>query len=432
MSGIPNAYLQRHALYPPQIAEPPARGLGLVVTIPSLAEPRLLTTLDSLAACAAPRCAVEVLVGVNASECAPSDLLRRNARSLEEAARWIREHPAAPFRCHLLHFSGLPTRHAGVGLARKLVMDEAVVRLHAAGNGRGAIAGLDAVCRCAPDYLRALERYFGAHPAMEACSLYFEHDLDAAETPSLRRGIIHYELFLRYFKLALEFCGHPFAFHTLGSCMAVRADAYQRQGGMNRRKAGEDFYFLEKFMKLGGFGEIRDTTVYPAARQSRRVPFGTGRAMHEWLEREGRPEPVHHPGIFMDLRSFLARVDTLYGLPGRGLEDFLAELPAALGAYLREVAFPQRLAEIRANSASAESFRKRFFRWFDRFRVLKYVHFASGRHYAPMPLADAVTGLLAWQGLCDQNQAVDAGPEELLLHLRRMEREGERLPLQLA
>ena len=38
--------------------------------------------------------------------------------------------------------------------------------------------------------------------------------------------------------------------------MAVRADAYLRQGGMNRRKAGEDFYFLNKFMVLGGYGEM--------------------------------------------------------------------------------------------------------------------------------------------------------------------------------
>ena len=61
--------------------------------------------------------------------------------------------------------------------------------------------------------------------------------------------------------------------------MAVRPEAYMKQGGMNRRKAGEDFYFLNKIMSLGGFGECAETTIYPSPRTSKRVPFGTGQAV---------------------------------------------------------------------------------------------------------------------------------------------------------
>jgi hypothetical protein len=45
---------------------------------------------------------------------------------------------------------------------------------------------------------------------------------------------------------------------------------------MNRRMAGEDFYFIQKLLPAGGFFNLNQTTVYPSPRSSARVPFGTG------------------------------------------------------------------------------------------------------------------------------------------------------------
>jgi hypothetical protein len=50
---------------------------------------------------------------------------------------------------------------------------------------------------------------------------------------------------------------------------------------MNTRQAGEDFYLLQKFIEIGSLQEIRNTAVYPSSRTSLRVPFGTGKAMHQ-------------------------------------------------------------------------------------------------------------------------------------------------------
>ncbi|MEZ4848575.1 MAG: hypothetical protein R3B93_08135 [Bacteroidia bacterium] len=69
------------------------------------------------------------------------------------------------------------------------------------------------------------------------------------------------------------------AFHCVGSSMAVRSIAYQKRGGMNRRKAGEDFYFLQKFIAEGTLAELSTTKVIPSPRASEKVPFGTGRAI---------------------------------------------------------------------------------------------------------------------------------------------------------
>ena len=82
----------------------------------------------------------------------------------------------------------------------------------------------------------------------------------------------------------MTFAGLPYSYHTIGSAFAVTAKAYARQGGMNRRKAGEDFYFINKLIKGENFGEITNTTVFPSPRTSNRVPFGTGKAIVDALK----------------------------------------------------------------------------------------------------------------------------------------------------
>lgn len=423
-----DSYFVRHGFCPPRIARPPAPGLGMVVVIPALAEPELTTTLASLRSAQAPPCPVEVIVVINAPEDAPEDVRRANARAMAGARRWIAAHECGALRFHLLDFPALPKKHAGVGLARKIGMDEAAARLEAAGNARGIIAGLDADCTCAPGYLRALQRHFARNADSPACSIYFEHDIAAVGDPRLREGIVHYELFLRYYNLGLKFAGHPFAFHTLGSSMAVRADAYQAQGGMNRRKAAEDFYFLGKFMALGNFSEIRDTVVYPSARASGRVPFGTGRAMGQWLEGAGSLRHAYHPRIFMELAQFLGRAEQLHEFSEGDLKRFLARLPPGMAAFLSQARFVEKWREMRANSAAPHTFMQRFYRWFDRFRVLKYVHFADARRRPRPLLTRAFADLLAWQGLCQPEAASRADASALLHHARRMERQGKPLP----
>ena len=94
--------------------------------------------------------------------------------------------------------------------------------------------------------------------------------------------------------------------------MGSRASTYALSGGMNRRKAGEDFYFLHKIGPLGKIVAVRNTAVYPSARLSDRVPFGTGKAQQEWLVQSNRHRFLYHPQIFEDLRSFLNAIPAWY------------------------------------------------------------------------------------------------------------------------
>lgn len=391
-------YFDKNALFPPLIGVASESGLSSVVTIPCHDEPDLLRTLDALAACETPPKPVEVIVVINGPENAPEEVKQRNADTYSQALAWAARHSRPGLQFYPLHFPDLPSKHAGVGLARKIAMDEAARRLENAGAPRGVIACLDADSLVQPSYLQALQRYFNRRPACPAAGIYYEHPLAGNDyAPEIYEAIARYELHLRYYVQALRWAGLPTATQTVGSAMAVRADAYQSQGGMNRRQAGEDFYFLHKFTPLDGFGEITATTVIPSPRSSHRVPFGTGKAVGDMLA--GNAFSTYSPLIFKDLKVFLDKTDQWFDLSdavflqqnataAAELDHTLRALPPAVFTFLEKESFREKLREIRRNTATPAAFRKRFFRWFDPFLAMKYVHHARDHFYANIPVED--------------------------------------------
>lgn len=407
-------YLTERGLYPPYIDVRPSPLLGIVVVIPCHDEDFLLLSLMSLHKCERPRCDVEVIVVINESEDAPTAVKAKNLVTYEQAQRWAQTNNQGWLKFHLLHLDDLPKKHAGVGLARKIGMDEACYRFAKMGNQRGVIACFDADSRCERNYLTALHAHFTENLKVQACGIRFEHPLSGADFPDeVYEAITLYELHLRYYVLVQRWAGIPHAWQTIGSSMAVRCDAYQQQGGMNRRQAGEDFYFLHKFIPLGGFDEITTTKVIPSPRPSHRVPFGTGRAVGEMLKNSGE-YLTYSPQSFEDLRAFcqqeLPQLRELHDL-----EAFYQRMPDSIGSFLRINGFEKKLAEIQLNTSNAESFQKRFWRWFDAFLVMKYVHFARENYWPDVNVELAVEWLLEQMKLETKNGKA----KEMLEILRR-------------
>jgi len=285
---------------------------------------------------------------VNSAADAAAEVKERNRKSAAQAREYA----------HVIHCPDLPPKHAGVGLARKIGMDEGLRRLGAG----GIIVNFDADCRCDPNYLRAIEEHFAKHPETPGCSIYFEHPPGAADL---------YELHLRYYVQALRHARHPYAFHTIGSCMAVRSHVYMEQGGMNKRKAGEDFYFLQKVIALGNYTDLVTTRVIPSARESHRVPFGTGKAVTDQLH--GKPVLTYPFEAFEDLKRFFEDIE---------------HPPSSMCPFLDSQNFKEKLRELRANTATDETFRDRFFRWFNGFMAMKRIHFARDHLYGARPVLD--------------------------------------------
>ncbi|MFO1499240.1 MAG: glycosyltransferase family A protein [Verrucomicrobiota bacterium] len=413
-------YFRRFGWGGPQIAARPAADLGLTVVIPCFNEPDLLPSLVSLAACARPDQSVEVIVVINASEDAGAEIRQQNQQTLRIASDWAKARQDPKFQFHILDCGDLPRRHAGVGLARKIGMDEALRRF-AAVDRSGVIACFDADCLCDPNYLACLESHFRWHPSTPGCSIYFEHPLEGTAASALDSAIIAYELHLRYYVQAARFALFPYAHHTVGSAMAVRSTVYCAQGGMNKRQAGEDFYFLQKVISLGHFTDLTSTRVIPAARPSNRVPFGTGRAVNASLA--GASGATYPLECFLDLKQLFGAVEFL----ARGTPATTAELKnrlsPALRAFLNLQQFDAGVAEWRRHTASPEAFCRRFFGWFNAFRVMKFCHFARDNFYGSRPVQSEARKFIQLLGHEDKSSG-DGTRSDLLSRFRALDRGG--------
>ncbi|MCB9223906.1 MAG: glycosyltransferase [Crocinitomicaceae bacterium] len=383
-----NFYLNKYGFLPPQIIEDPKSDLGIVVVIPCFNEPDLISSLNSLVQCKLPHASVEVIIVVNSGEHHSVEILRQNQRTIAEYKLW-KDQTNSEIDFHLIHVPDLPKKHAGVGLARKIGMDEAVARFETL-KKEGIIVCFDADSSCDQNYLTEIEDHFKRNPETPGCSIYFEHPIDGDEFGNeIYSGIINYELHLRYYNQALNFVGLPYAFHTVGSSMAVRSSIYQKQGGMNKRKAGEDFYFIHKIIALGGFTELNTTRVIPSPRISDRVPFGTGKAIGDWVDQGKLEYLTYNFQSFIAIKHFVDLIPVFY----ESTEVDLADVSTKMKEFLVDNGLYKAINEAKIHSTSYTSFLKRFFVWFDAFLVLKLVHFLRDEVYVNQPITIEVSKL---------------------------------------
>ena len=215
----------------------------------------------------------------------------------------------------------------------------------------------------------------------------------------------------------LDAIGFPFARYTIGSCFGVRASVYAKHGGMNRHKAGEDFYFLNKLFPHVPFISIHDSCVSPSPRPSTRVPFGTGPVIRKLISSHPPILLTYSPGAFTDLGKFFEMADTFARSSAYGSAVLLASLPEPLRIFLQKQDIEEKLDEIRNNTANEAAFVKRFFLWFDGFKAVKYLNFVHERYYTKMNVEEAALQLLRLKGY----GRVDGHAKSLLLLLRELD-----------
>ncbi len=393
-----NKYIAKYGVREALISSEPQSDLEIVVVIPAHNESEINITLSALYSCERPIGSVEIILVVNASETAQEDVLHQNLETFAICQAWAKQQTDPKFQVYSILENELPKKHAGVGLARKIGMDEAVRRFEMVGNDQGVIACFDADSTCEPTYLKALESHFSKYPKTPGCSIKYAHPLFGTQFEAhTYLGIAYYELHLRYYNQALRACGYPNAYHTVGSSMAVRSSAYQKQGGMNKRQAGEDFYFLHKIIALGDFTELNETCVIPSPRSSDRVPFGTGRAIGDFLKAPSKGYYTYNIEAFKYLAIFFKNVPEYY-LTNTHLVQQGGVLPYVMIDFLSAYFFDERVDEIRKNSSNINSFTKRFYNWFNAFMILKFVHFVRDNAHPNVRVERAALDLLKATG----------------------------------
>lgn len=285
-------------------------------------------------------------------------------------------------RCHDVL---IPAKQ-GVGLARKLGMDLALKlildQFERTGKQVQWVHSTDADVDLPPDY--------GVIPEQDswvsACVYPFKH----LPEEQYFRAMQEYEFSLHYYVQSLKAAGSPYAFHTIGSLIAVSAVAYAQVRGMPKRAGAEDFYLLNKLQKVGEVKSLTSPCIAIAGRPSQRVPFGTGPALLkiQALHEKHGEYRVYHPRVFKILKQVLDCVALIEHISSD--EDVLF---SALEVKLRDA------DEFRAVRTIFESFswhkqrdhlgqqktperlRSAFHTWFDGFLTLRFIHELRDRLY---------------------------------------------------
>jgi hypothetical protein len=413
------AWLDERALFPELFAEVPDNLTGIIVVIPAYNEPDIQFLLDSLASCTEPDCKVEIIIVINTPAEASEESILNNRKSINCIETWKRKNKNCFFRL-LVFDAGQPSiSHWGVGLARKTGMDEALRRFNAIGKPEGVIVSLDADCVVEKNYFTSICNDLLMVKERTACSIYFEHPLSGNNFPErIYKYIIQYELHLRYYIQGLKYSGFPYAFHTVGSAIAVKAFQYAKVGGMSRKQAGEDFYFIQKLVPTGRYFNLNTTTVYPSPRESYRVPFGTGVIINRLMDNKEPTLLTYNMSAFSELRQLFLAADKLFLSSTTEIRDFYKTLPAGLRSFIDEKEWLSRITELKSNTSGKDSFLKRFFGWFNMFRIVKYLNYVHPAKFEKQPVVKAASDLFSITG----QPFVSNDPHYLLILLRSLEK----------
>ncbi|MCF7854401.1 MAG: glycosyltransferase family 2 protein [Candidatus Pacebacteria bacterium] len=429
-------YLERYGDVRP--IEGPAlidRTFSAAVVIPALAESQhLRATLESLAETSSPDRSRTVIVVIVNNSLPPGEKEDRHGymQTVEDNTATLRllNDCAGELPLNLVWIdAATPGRElppdTGVGMARKIGCDSILYEIYRDPPSSTAVpcadtfclAHLDADTLVAPNYLMVLQRTVTSGSRTSAV-VPFAHQkpIDAAH----REAIAAYELYMRYYVEGLAYARSPYAFHTLGSAMACTARAYVQVRGIPRRRtAGEDFYFLQNLAKNGSIVTASETTVYPSARLSARVPFGTGQNVSMQLKGDPEEKTVYHPAVFETLRHML---ETVASRSAEGAESILAALadPAARD-FLAEAGFVTVWQKLERQHAPERVPLTAFYRWFDGLATLRLVRYLTRRVVPEMRLRNAWKMLGEMAGLRVPNP-VGIPLDELLEWCRQHQR----------
>jgi glycosyltransferase involved in cell wall biosynthesis len=266
------------------------------------------------------------------------------------------------FRMHIIDKtslgSGWTGKQLGVGWARKTIMDE----ISKAAAEADVILSLDGDTTFSEHYFGSVLAAFTRNPEIHSAAIPYYHKLTSDKSADL--AILRYEIYMRYYAINLLRIGCPYAFTALGSAMACTVKAYRRIGGMTPHKSGEDFYFLQKLKKFGGMLITVNEKVYPAARFSSRVFFGTGPAMIKGAAGDWDSYPIYNYRFFDEVAEAFGGFKNL----------FAADIETPMTSFLDEKFEKGQLWQpLRENSKSSTQFEKACITKIDGLRILQFL-----------------------------------------------------------
>jgi len=410
------SYLSKHLIKNYEIEWQGKTAINNVIVIPAIAEydniKVLLKSLSENDPAFFPSSLI--LFVINNSLVSGDEIKEDNLNSLNLLRSIIDAKNNGDFSCEIIN-SGLQiglidassegnelnTKQAGVGLARKIGMDLSLTIFNYSNDTKKLIICLDADCTVSKTYLTNIVNDFNKND-LSVAVVNFEHPVDG--TDDYNAAIICYEIFLRYYVAGLIFAGSDYAFHSIGSTMMCDHNAYIKIGGMNKRKAAEDFYFLEKLNKNYLINNIDSATVYPSKRSSWRVPFGTGQRVTRFLSKTQDEYLLFDPAVFGVLKEWLKIYNSDAISDPQGILNQAKEIHTELYNFLLQNNYPKQWEKILTNTKSGRQLTHQRKIWFDGIKTLKLIHHLRDTAFPRLNMFDALDMLFTKLGI---NKSID-------------------------
>jgi len=418
------SYLNKRAAGTWQIENDYKKYFQKIIVVPSIAESKSLPTLiNSLAQNDELELLNTLLLIVVNNSISSSEEVKIDNQVTLDYLRDIKTSLNISFIDACSNGRELDDKNGGVGLARKIGMDLALTKFDYLSINKKILICTDADCIVDPNYLSEISQEFNRNN-YEAAVVNFAHDINGDDEET--KAIVCYEIFLRYYVLGLNFAKSDYAFHTIGSTMLCTPEAYVKVEGMNKRKAAEDFYFLEKLAKIYPIGEIKSTYVYPAKRGSWRVPFGTGRSVDRYLSNSRDEYLLYDPKSFIVLKTWLQVFNDNSISNQIDLIRISKNIHPALSDFLSQQDFGNFINKVLLKNNNPNEIEKQRHFWFDAFRTLKLIHYLRDETYPNINMFDAIDDLVKMMSIENMIKRNSAIPEleiqkEYLLLLRKIQ-----------
>ena len=266
------------------------------------------------------------------------------------------------FELHIIDKSsrgaGWTKKDYGVGMARKVLFDNI---LQIADNN-DVVISLDADTTFGDSYFQAIGDRFRKNARLNAISVPYYHKLTADDEAN--RAILRYELYMRSYFINMSLIESPYTFTAIGSAIAVRVRALRKIGGITPMKSGEDFYLLQKLRKMDYVSNWCDSKVFPAARFSDRVFFGTGPAMIKGRAGNWESYPIYHYRFFKEIKHNYDLIPQLFS------ENITTDFITFLENQFNDA---DLWTPLRKNAKCPERFLRAFHEKADGLRILQYL-----------------------------------------------------------
>jgi hypothetical protein len=147
---------------------------------------------------------------------------------------------------------------------------------------------------------------------------------------------------------------------------------------MPRKKATEDFYFLQELAKFSGVHTIPDILVYPSSRPVSRVYLGTGFRMAQ-TQRGFEIKKLHYSKhAFTLLHKWIALGTTAWKMNLVDLLDKTGSQNKKLKNFLVKEGIENIWNSLQSSSPSENHFIRQFHRWFDGLKTIRLLkHFTK-------------------------------------------------------